>query len=106
MEDRPLAAGTPARPAGQYAVELLLAKSRTFSAVLERLARIRDPRAAVEHVSHDAYNKRYRAQIRIGDRHFPLVVKQKVVDEFIEGGSVEAEMRLGRILDLACETHV
>ena len=92
-----------AAPAAQYAVEALLAKTRRFRGVVERLVQAKDPRATVDHVSHDAFNRRYRAEVHLRGRSFPLVIKQKIVDDFIEGGSRKAEERIARVLDIAFE---
>jgi len=44
---------------------------------------------------------RFDIELRVNDRRLPLRIDEDLVDDYFDGGSVEAEERLGRILERA-----
>ena len=86
--------------AGERTLEKLLTKTQRFGKLLEEKIKTKDRQATVEQVTLNTWEHRFEVEMRLNGNSLPLRVDENVVDDLFEGGSVDAEQRLSRILDL------
>jgi hypothetical protein len=88
-----------------------LAGERTQEALLhktERLARLLADRMQAAGLPGEiaravlrTFDHRFDVELKVNDRRLPLRIDEDLVDDYFDGGSLEAEERLGRILERA-----
>jgi hypothetical protein len=69
-----------------------------FARLLEKKLRDLGLKATVDNVVLRILEDRFDVVLRVNGAGFPLRIKEDVVDELFEGGSVDAEEKLSRIL--------
>jgi hypothetical protein len=84
--------------AGERTQNALLLKTEMFARLLEKKLRDLGLKATVDNVVLRILEDRFDVVLRVNGAGFPLRIKEDVVDELFEGGSVDAEEKLSRIL--------
>jgi len=87
--------------AGERTREALLGKTERFARLLEQRVRVLDPNAKVARVMLRTFEHRFDVEIESDGRTIPLRIEESLVDDFYDSGSLDADERLGRILDRA-----
>jgi hypothetical protein len=87
--------------AGQRAQDKLLAKTETFARLLQSKVRQRNNSVEIENVLLEAMEGRFYVDLLLEGRQIPLSIDENLVSDLLEGGAVEMEQRLNRIIDIA-----
>jgi hypothetical protein len=87
--------------AGERAREVLLRKTERFARLLEQRLSALKLHATVTRVMLRTFEHRFDVEIDANSQLVPLRIEESLVDDYFDGGSIEAEERLGRILDRA-----
>jgi hypothetical protein len=90
--------------AGERGSAKLLAKTERFARMVARKAKAKG--AVVDQVTLNALNGRFEVEGKAGATPLFLRVDEGIVDELFEGGSIEADQRLSRVLDGALDSVV
>ena len=85
--------------AGKRNQERLLAKTRRFAEILDRILRSRLDEARIERVRLITIEHEYRVEISANGRKFVFRVPENMVDDFVEGGSADVGRLIERNLD-------
>ena len=86
--------------AGKRTSEKLLQKTQRFAAWLQNSLHKIDPRAEIETAILNTWDGKFEVTLRREGAPVFFRVDEDLVDSFFEGGSVGAEERLARVVDL------
>jgi hypothetical protein len=85
--------------AGQRTSEALLGKTERLGRLLnQRLKAIRED-ASVERVSLSSTDHRFDVTLIVKEQRVPLRIDENLVDDYFDGGSLQADEALGRVLE-------
>ena len=87
--------------AGERTREALLRKTERFARLLEHRIDALGLHAKITRVMLRTTEHRFDVEIEVNGRSVPLRIEETLVDDYFDGGSIDAEERLGRILDRA-----
>jgi hypothetical protein len=87
--------------AGERTREALLHKTERFARLLEQRVRSSRLQAGIRRVMLRTFEHRFDVEIEADGRIIPLRIEEALVDDYFDAGSLDAEERLGRILDRA-----
>jgi hypothetical protein len=85
--------------AGERTQEKLLAKTEAFARLLERKVRERDAATKVESVTMQTIEHKFDIELVRDGRTIPVRIDENLVDDLLESGTVDADQRLGRIIE-------
>jgi hypothetical protein len=86
---------------GERNQEGLLAKTERLARFLEQRLAKAGLDAQIERVVLRTVQGRFEVELRINGKDVPLRIDEALVNDYFDGGSLDAEERLGRILDRA-----
>jgi hypothetical protein len=87
--------------AGERTQEALLHKTERLARLLAERMQAAGLPGAIERAMLRTFDHRFDVELRVNDRRLPLRIDEDLVDDYFDGGSLEAEERLGRILERA-----
>jgi len=87
--------------AGERSRDALLLKTERLARLLEQRIQNSGIPAGVSRVTLRTVQDRFDVELHINGRVVPLRIEEAVVDDYFDKGSMEAEERLGHILDRA-----
>lgn len=85
--------------AGRMSQDQLLVKSRQLAQFLTEMLASKGIRAALQRVELDVWEQRFEIVFQVNGKGLPVRIQEDMVDRIFEGGSVEAERGISRILD-------
>jgi hypothetical protein len=86
--------------AEQRTTRLLFAKIEMFARFLAKKLQHMDSRATIESVILKNLKNRFDVELKLDGNVIPVSINKDLVDDLFESGSVEAEQRLQRILEI------
>ena len=87
--------------AGEHSQETLLVKTERLARLLEQRLGKAGVRAEVSRVVLRTVQQRFDVELKVEGRDVPVRIEESLVNDYFDGGSLDAEQRLGRILDRA-----
>jgi len=87
--------------AGQRTREALLYKTERFARLLEQRMQASGLSGTITRVMLRTIEHRFDVEIQSDGRFVPVRIEENLVDDYFDSGSVDADERLGRILDRA-----
>jgi len=87
--------------AGERHREALLVKTERLARLLEQRLNKAGVQARVNRVAFRTFEDRFDVELQVADREVRLRIEETLVNDYFDGGSLDAEERLGRILERA-----
>jgi hypothetical protein len=87
--------------AGERTREALLRKTERLARLLEHRMQALGLSGSIKRVMLRTVEHRFDVEIESGGHMVPLRIEENLVDDYFDGGSLDAEEKLGRILDRA-----
>jgi len=85
--------------AGERTREVLLRKTERLARLLEQRMQGSGLSGTITRVMLRTIEHRFDVEVQSSGRFVPLRIEESLVDDYFDGGSADAEERLGRILD-------
>ena len=87
--------------AGERNREALLVKTERLARLLQQRIGALEIGGHVTRVTLRTFEHRFDVEVQVNGRSLPLRIDEAMVDDYFDGGSAEAEIRLAHILDRA-----